>query len=141
MPISVDDVATLEVYLQGVMNRSEHHAETVGAIALALLGAVLWRKDGKPLEVRRYAGEPANIVWFDVDGNRYALAYNHGADCNVQTVHPPGSPHGQRASTFGSRLWRRYLHPIPGSHGNLYPRYGDPRMLFVLGFRLLAVNK
>ena len=68
MPISVDDVATLETYLQGVMNRSDHHAETVGAIALALLGAVLWRKDGKPLEVRQYAGEPANIVWFEVDG-------------------------------------------------------------------------
>jgi hypothetical protein len=81
MPISVDDVATLETYLQGVINRSEHHAETVGAIALALLGAVLWRKDGKPLEVRRYAGEPANIVWFEVDGNRYALAYNHGVGC------------------------------------------------------------
>jgi len=79
MPISVDDVATLETYLQGVMNRSKHHAETVGAIALALLGAVLWRKDEKPLEVRRYAGGPANIVWFEVAGNRYALAYNHRA--------------------------------------------------------------
>jgi hypothetical protein len=81
MPISVDDVATLERYLQGIMGRSEHHAETVGAIALALLGAVLWRKDEKPLEVRRYAGAPANIVWFEVSGNRYALAYNHGAEC------------------------------------------------------------
>jgi len=81
MPISVDDVATLETYLDGVMNRSDHHAETVGAIALALLGSVLWRKDGKPLQVRRYAGEPANIVWFEVDGNRYALAYNHKANC------------------------------------------------------------
>lgn len=81
MPISVDDVATLGAYLQGVMNRSEHHAETVGAIALALLGAVLWRKDEKALEVRRYAGGPANIVWFEVGGNRYALAYNHQKDC------------------------------------------------------------
>jgi hypothetical protein len=81
MPISVDDVTTLERYLQGVMGRSEHHAETVGAVALALLGAVLWRKDEKPLEVRRYAGEPANIVWFEVNRKRYALAYNHGAGC------------------------------------------------------------
>lgn len=81
MPISVDDMATLEQYLQGVMNRSDDHAETVGAIALALLGAVLWRKDEKPLEVKSYSGEPANIVWFEVNGERYALAYNHKADC------------------------------------------------------------
>jgi hypothetical protein len=81
MPISVDDVSTLEQYLQGVMNRSDHHAETVGAVTLALLGAVLWRKDAKALEVKQYAGELANIVWFEVGGNRYALAYNHKADC------------------------------------------------------------
>src|SRR5580692_5178676 len=81
MPISVDDVTTLERYLQGVMGRSDHHAETVGAVALALLGAVLWRKDDKPLEVRRYGGEPANVIWFEVGGVRYALAYNHKAGC------------------------------------------------------------
>lgn len=81
MPISVQDVATLELYLQGVMNRSEHHAQTVGAVALALLGAVLWRKDAKPIEVRRHAGHAANIIWFEVEGRRYALAYNHLAGC------------------------------------------------------------
>jgi hypothetical protein len=80
MPISVDDVTTLERYLHGVMGRSQHHAKTVGAIALALFGAVLWRKDKKPLEVRGYAGRTANIVWFEVNGNKYALRYAHRAD-------------------------------------------------------------
>lgn len=80
MPITVEDVATLEKYLEGVMDRSEHHAETVGAVALALLGAVLWSKDdGTPLEVRTYAGQPANIVRFRINGKRYLLAYNHRA--------------------------------------------------------------
>lgn len=41
MPLTVADLDTLEQYLAGVMNRSGHHAETVGAVALALLGAVL----------------------------------------------------------------------------------------------------
>jgi len=35
MPLSVADLDTLEQYLAGVMNRSVHHAETVGGIALA----------------------------------------------------------------------------------------------------------
>jgi len=37
MPLTVADLDTLEQYLAGVMNRSVHHAETVGAIVLALL--------------------------------------------------------------------------------------------------------
>jgi hypothetical protein len=45
MPLTVADLDTLETYLSGVMNRSEHHADTVWAIALALVGAILWKKD------------------------------------------------------------------------------------------------
>lgn len=77
MPLAVGDLETLETYLNGVLNRSEHHAQTVGAIALALIGAVLWRKDDEPIQVRTYAGGTANILWFYVSGVRYALAYNH----------------------------------------------------------------
>jgi hypothetical protein len=51
MPLTVADLRTLEIYLAGVLNRSEHHAKTVGAIALALIGAVLWKKDPVPIEV------------------------------------------------------------------------------------------
>jgi len=74
--MTVADLETLETYLDGVMNRSEHHAETVGAIALALIGAVLWRKDPEPIEVRTCDGRPANILWMQISGRRYALAYN-----------------------------------------------------------------
>lgn len=77
MPITVADVATLEDYLQGVMNRADHHAENVDEVVLALMGAALWRKDAKPLEVRQQLGEAANVIWFEVNGTRYALAYNH----------------------------------------------------------------
>ncbi len=82
MPLTVADLDTLEQYLAGVMNRSGHHAQTVGAIALALLGAVLWKKDADtPIEVRTYDGAPANVLWVQISGRRYALAYNHHDGC------------------------------------------------------------
>jgi len=82
MPTTVADLATLEEYLAGVMNRSGHHAETVGAIALALLGAVLWKKDADTtIDVRSYDGAPANILWVHIAGRRFALAYNHHEGC------------------------------------------------------------
>jgi hypothetical protein len=81
MPLQVADLSMLETYLDGVMNRSEHHATAVGGIALALLGAVLWKKDAAPLEVRTYDGRPANILWVQIADQRYALAYNHHDEC------------------------------------------------------------
>ena len=78
MALNVSDLETLETYLDGVMNRSQHHAETVGAIALALIGAVLWKKDDdKPIKVRTRSGSTANVLWVQIAGKVYALVYNH----------------------------------------------------------------
>lgn len=41
--LTVSDLDTLVTYFTGVMDRT-HHAPNVDAVALALLGAVLWRK-------------------------------------------------------------------------------------------------
>jgi CII-binding regulator of phage lambda lysogenization HflD len=81
MPLDVNDLEILKNYINGVMDRSEHHAKSVRAVSLALIGAVLWRKDAEPLQVRTHAGETANILWFQVGGERYALAYNHKRQC------------------------------------------------------------
>jgi hypothetical protein len=81
MSLTVADLDTLEAYLAGVMNRSDHHAQTVGAVALALIGAVLWRKDPEPIEVRTHDGSAANVLWVQISGHRYALAYNHAENC------------------------------------------------------------
>jgi hypothetical protein len=78
MAISVNSIQVLQDYLQGVLGRAGHHAPNVEGVALALLGAMIWRSDGA-IEVREYAGTPANMLWFWVDGNRYALTYNHDA--------------------------------------------------------------
>jgi hypothetical protein len=58
VPLQVADLNMLETYLDGVMNRSGHHPSSVGGIALALLGAVLWKKDDALLELRTYDGSP-----------------------------------------------------------------------------------
>lgn len=76
MPLEVASIDMLQEYLCGVLGRADHHAEAVQDIALALVGAVVWRKVGT-LEVRTYAGGPANIIWFHTEKSRYALAFNH----------------------------------------------------------------
>ncbi len=76
MAISIDSIETLQTYLNGVMERADDHAGQVEGVALALLGAVVWRSTGE-IEVREYAGNPANIIWFFVGNQRYALVYNH----------------------------------------------------------------
>jgi len=81
MPQTVSDLDTLMTYFSGVMDRT-HHAPNVDAIALALLGAVLWRKDAdSEIQVRTYAGSPANMLWVQISRRRYALAYNHRDGC------------------------------------------------------------
>lgn len=76
MPQEVTSVDKMQEYLCGVLGRANHHAEAVQDIALALVGAVVWRKVGT-LEVRTYAGDPANIIWFHTPKAKYALAFNH----------------------------------------------------------------
>ncbi|MFL5898625.1 MAG: hypothetical protein ACJ76D_09215 [Solirubrobacterales bacterium] len=78
MPQTVASVDVLQQYIRGVMQRAEHHANNVDeiALALALAGAVVWRKDGE-IEVMAREGDMKNVLWVCVNGRRYALSYNH----------------------------------------------------------------
>jgi hypothetical protein len=76
MPQTVSDIATLQEYLQGVVMRADHHANTVDEVALAIAGAIVWRTDGD-LVVRTYAGKMANVLRVWISGNQYTLVYNH----------------------------------------------------------------
>jgi hypothetical protein len=78
MPISIEEVPALRTYIDGVMGRAAHHAGNVEAIGLAVIGGVLWRADD--LEVRSQDGEMKNVLWFRVEGKRYALSYNHESE-------------------------------------------------------------
>jgi Integron cassette protein VCH_CASS1 chain len=77
MAIQARDVEILHRYAQGVMDRAEHHAGDVSAVALALLGAIIWRGEPGSVEIKQYAGELANVLWVTINGTRYAFAYNH----------------------------------------------------------------
>lgn len=77
MAKTVDDLSVLTRYIRGVLHRANHHAKSVDAIALTIAGAVLWRKDADPLEVKEHGGEMANVLWVCIGGRRFALAYNH----------------------------------------------------------------
>jgi len=76
MPVDVAEVDVLQEYLQGVLDRADHHARGVDQIALALVGAVIWRKSGA-LKVMAVDGDMKNVLWFETDTSRYALSYNH----------------------------------------------------------------
>ena len=77
MPQQVTEINVLRNYLRGVMNKADHHGPNVNEVVLALAGSVVWRKDDKPIEVLGREGEMKNVLWFRVDGTRYALSYNH----------------------------------------------------------------
>ncbi len=80
MPLSVSDIATLQQYLIGVMGRADHHAHRVNEIALALVGAIVWRKDATAIKVMAARnGGTANVLWISIGGKRYAFSYNHDA--------------------------------------------------------------
>ena len=59
------------------MGRAAHHAGQVNAVALALLGGIIWRAEPGSIEIKQYDGNLANVLWFVVNGRRYAVAYNH----------------------------------------------------------------
>ncbi len=78
MAKEITDIDILQQYLEGVMERSEHHADEVNEIILALIGAVIWKKNSRPIKVKEYAGELANVLWWhSKGGNKYAFRYNH----------------------------------------------------------------
>lgn len=92
MSIQADDVQTLHAYAEGVMSRVAHHAGNVGAIALALLGGIIWRTEPGSIKIKEYDGGLANVLWWTSasTGRRYACAYNH------HTGDRDTGPHGPR---------------------------------------------
>jgi hypothetical protein len=99
MPIQVTDVDLLRDYLQGVVGRADHHAPNVNEVALAIAGAVIWRKDDDPIDVMAREGEMKNVLWFKVGGIRYALSYNH-ASGQIELRH--GGTQGKVIGSFSN---------------------------------------
>lgn len=75
--LTIQSINALNEYLNGVMDRANHHANNVNEVALTLAGAVMWRTTDD-IEVRsNNNGGTGNMLWFHVDDNRFVLSYNH----------------------------------------------------------------
>ncbi|MGD0885232.1 MAG: hypothetical protein ABSA46_10260 [Thermodesulfovibrionales bacterium] len=78
MALTVTEIEDLRTYLIGVMNRADHHAKKVNEIILALIGAILWRKnDAEPITVMVQKGQTTNVLWVRIHDKRYAFSYGH----------------------------------------------------------------
>jgi hypothetical protein len=99
MPQKISDIDVLREYLNGVMMRAEHHANGVSEVALALAGAVVWRKDSRDIEVLVREGQLGNVLWVWINGTRYAFSYNHMEDRIEMRA---GSVQGPTLRTFSN---------------------------------------
>lgn len=80
MKTQVTEIDVLQKYLVDVISRADHHASNVNEIALAIAGAIVWRKKAAPIEVMTQSGEMKNVLWVKMtSGKRYAFSYNHQA--------------------------------------------------------------
>jgi hypothetical protein len=89
MSRNITDLEILQEYIQGVMDRAQHHANGVDEVCLALAGAIIWLKSGD-IVVREQDGDMKNVLWVEINDNKYAFTYNHdeGAiDIKNRTTH------------------------------------------------------
>lgn len=116
MAISLTEVDELQEHLLGVFKRSDHHAGEVNEVLLSLSGAILWRKKpGDPIKVNTKEGAGGNVIWFRVDGTRYALLYSH-EERFIKLV--AGGRKGELVSTFTNATPTAEVARIFASLGN-----------------------
>lgn len=110
MPLPVTDVEILKSYITGVMERADHHANEVEQIALALAGAVIWKKDdGRDIQVMQKDGDTKNVLWVWIGGERYSFSYNHSR----KTIEMrKGNMRGPVLHSFSNSMSLSTLHQI-----------------------------
>jgi integron cassette protein len=81
MPIRANDVETLHDFAVGVMARAGRQTTQVRAIALAMLGGIIWRVDPGSIEIRfQDQGRSNDLRWVSVTGYEYSCTYNQRTD-------------------------------------------------------------
>jgi hypothetical protein len=109
MPAAIADVDALQEYLKGVLARANHHAGNVREVALALAGAIVWRKDDEPIEVMAHSGDFKNVLWVKIGGTRYAFCYNHATE---EIELREGSTHGRVLHSFSNQTSLAQVHQV-----------------------------
>jgi hypothetical protein len=75
-------IGDVQEYAAGLLYRSTHHATSQRHNVMALLGYVLAVADPGSIRVMTRLGEPTNVAWFEVKGERYCFTYDH-ASCQL----------------------------------------------------------
>lgn len=74
--ILIHSINALNEYLNGVMNRANHHATNVNEVALTIAGAIVWRATEDMTVRSNNSRGTGNMLWFFVKDKRYVLSYN-----------------------------------------------------------------
>lgn len=112
MPRAITEIQVLRDYIGGVMDRADHHGDNVSEVALALAGAIIWRKDADDIEVFVRDGQMTNVLWVRIGGDRYAFSYNHDAGAIEMRL---GSTQGDVLHSFTNRTTNHQIKSVFGS--------------------------
>jgi hypothetical protein len=85
MAVQVEDLGSLQKYIDGVMTRANHHAGFVREVVFPLITAIIWTKD-TPIEVRGNENDMKNVLRTSIKRQRYVFTYNHGDKVNIHTT-------------------------------------------------------
>lgn len=72
MSNQIKHVDELQQFVQGALERAEHHGRAAREVIYALVGAVVAHRDpDRPICVGR------SVAWVYIGGDRYVFSYNH----------------------------------------------------------------
>lgn len=78
MPIKIKTIDQFQEYMEGVLYRTDDHAEDI-IKQIYLLGSIIlrFRDLNSDFQVRSQDGETKNIAWLYINKKRYALRFEH----------------------------------------------------------------
>lgn len=76
MATTISTLSILQEYLNGVLERADHHANNVNEIALAIAGGIIW-KTTNDVKVMSREGDMKNVLWLQIKTKILCFVYNH----------------------------------------------------------------
>lgn len=76
MATTISTINILQEYLNGVLERADHHANNVNEIALAIAGGIIW-KTSRDVKVMTRNGEMKNVLWLQTKDKNICFVFNH----------------------------------------------------------------
>lgn len=65
-------------YFRDLMVRTDHHAQGVEQVALAVMGGIVWKSTD--VEVMERSGQTKNVLWMKTNNLNYYFSYDHKKD-------------------------------------------------------------